>query len=417
MSADTRPPAAQPDREAIQASIREAAQRAQELVRHAEAARAALNEAAQKVEELEREAAGAQKTVGRFQEQEREVARVIGGARKAADEIIQSAETRAEEIVEGANVRAADEVIKSAKARAEELAAAARSSADESLKSATARAAEMAAAAKSSADEIVRSARATATDLLQKARDTAQEQLQAAERTAAERRALERSRPAAEEDGAEAEETRKAAEEYLTGVIAKLDAFIHDRDGVSQGLEAAAKHYADSLDTLGRLTTEVRREILPAVDQLLRRMKGGTDAAADAGAPDEAEDDTGRLVPLVSPHERAKPERPAAPRERPAPTPVSGGHQSGEIVVSPVHSFLQATKFITALSQIQGVNSVKLKSYGGATLTLDVLTAGYPVTAIDCLQIDGFAVEVVEAEGNRLVLRLLGSPATRQVSR
>ncbi|HYM90988.1 MAG TPA: hypothetical protein VEW91_05065 [bacterium] len=381
MSGDTHPPAGTPDRGAIQTSIREAAQKAQELQRQAEAARAVLNEAAAKVHELERQAAAAQKTIMRYQEQESEVARAIQDAQASYDEIIQSAKARAEEMVE---------------------------------------------TAKSSADGIVRSARNTATDLLHKARESAQEQLQAAERMATERRALLQTGPNEAGDAdPEAEETKKAAEEYLTGVIDKLDTFIRDRDGVSRSLEAAATQYAESLETVSRLRTEVQREILPAVNQLLRRLKGGPadDGEAEREPEAEAEDDTERLMPLVSTPASPKPERPTAPdrapreqRERPTTAPAPAGHQMGEVVVSPIHSFLQATKFITALSQIQGVTSVKLKSYAGSKLTLDVLTAGYPVAAIDCALIDGFAVEVAESTDTQLVLRL-GSPAARPVSR
>ncbi len=385
MSGDIRPPAGTPDRGAIQTSIREAAQKAQELQRHAEAARAALSEATAKVQELERQAAAAQKTITRYQEQETEVARAIQDAQAAYDEIIQSAKARAEEMV---------------------------------------------ATAKSSADGIVRSARNTATDMLHKARESAQEQLQAAERMATERRALLQSGPNEAGDAdPEAEETTKAAQEYLTGVIDKLDTFIRDRDGVSRSLEAAAKQYAESLETVSRLRTEVQREILPAVNQLLRRLQGGPAGDGEAGpeppaeAEAEAEDDTERLMPLVSTPASPKPARPIAPdkapreqRERPTTAHAPGGSHAGEVVVSPIHSFLQATKFITALSQIQGVSSVKLKSYAGSKLTLDVLTAGYSVADIDCALIDGFAVEVAESADNQLVLRL-GSPAARPVSR
>ena len=70
------------------------------------------------------------------------------------------------------------------------------------------------------------------------------------------------------------EKTKQAAEQYLTGIVTKLDAFIHDRERVSRSLEALAKSHAESVETMGRLKSEVQKEILPTVQRLLRGLKG-----------------------------------------------------------------------------------------------------------------------------------------------
>jgi hypothetical protein len=114
----------------------------------------------------------------------------------------------------------------------------------------------------------------------------------------------------------------------------------------------------------------------------------------------------------------ATPDRPAreAPREHAAAGDGATGKYSGEIVVSPIHSFMQATKFIGALTQVEGVVSVKLRNYAGAKLTIDVLTDGHPVGAINCDLIEGFPIEVVDSADDHLVLQI-GNPAARPTSR
>jgi hypothetical protein len=423
--------------------MREAAQRAQELQQQAEAARASLDEAAAQVHELERQAAAAQKTIAHYQEHETVFAHALQDAQRASDELIRDAKARAEDAQ-----RASDELVRAANARAED----AQRASDELVRAAKARAEEAITSAKATAEGILRSARNTAADTLAKARESAQEQVEAAERVA-------QSRSESAGDGGppnpDIERTKTAAELYLAGVVTKLDAFIHDREQVSRSLEALTKTYADSLQTMNRLKAEVQKEILPTVQRLMHGLKGedagdGRDWAqgnaepkaerkagpratrkveeatseADGDGELELEADADQLGPLMLTPEAPKsarpatPDRPAreAPREQPAGADGATGKHSGEIVVSPIHSFMQATKFIGALTQVEGVVSVKLRNYAGAKLTIDVLTDGHPVGAIDCDLIDGFPIEVVESADDHLVLRI-GNPAARPTSR
>ena len=457
MSVDTNPPAGAPDKRAVQASMREAAQRAQELLREAEAARASLNEAAEKVQDLERQAAQAQKTIARYQEHERVFSRALEDAQQASEEKIQAARARAEEAD-----RASNEIIEAANARAEDAGRAG----DEMLQAAEARAEELVTSAKATAEEIIRSARNTAADTLHNARESAQEQLEAAERAAATRAAeggdSDRPRGGVPPN---IEKTKQAAEQYLTGIVTKLDAFIHDRERVSRSLETLAKSHAESVETMGRLKSEVQKEILPTVQRLLRGLKGedagktpgwtqgkaepkvATKAEAKVQSkveaklqsrvvaevevePDvepEAEPETEAEIELEPAAEQPasiglipqplKPDRPAKEQDaRPVAARASGSKYSGEVVVSPIQSFMQATKFITALTHVEGVAGVKLRTYAASKLTVDVLTENQPVGAIDCALIDGFPIEVVESADNHLVLRI-GSPTARPTPR
>ena len=416
MCAENHRPGGVPDRGTLQTSMREAAQRAQELQRQAEAARASLNAAAAKVQELEQQAATAQKTITLFQEQEGAIAHALQAAQQATDELMRTAKARADETIAAAK-SAAEGIVHTARTTAAETVQKARESSQEQI-----RAAERAtAAAKTAADEIVQAARAAADETLRKARASAQEQIHAAERTATEHltRLRAESDELVEESNRKVQEVRHAAEQYLTGITARLDAFIRDREHMSRGLEALAKNHAESLQLMTRLRGEVQSQILPAVHRLMRRLKG-----EDAGEPE----DTTPLPVSTSAEEPAEVEAAAASEEpvaaaaeaspaaaeEPTEPSVPRVRYTGEIVVSPIHSFLQATKFMTALSQIRGVASVKLRTYSGAKATIEIVTEGHTLAGINCEAIDGFAVEVVESTDAHLILRI-GSPAPRPV--
>jgi hypothetical protein len=411
MSAENHRPAGVTDRGTVQTSMREAAQKAQELRRQAEAARTSLSEAAVKVAELEQQATAAQKVIVLYQEQEGAIARALQDAQRTNDEMMRSAKARAEEMVLAAK-SAAEGVTQSARTAAAETLQKARESAQAQLQAAE----RATASAKTAADEIVQTANATAAETLQKARQSAQEQLQAAERAAAEQltRARAESEQLATESARKVREAQQAAEQYLSGVTAKLDAFVRDREAMARGLDALAKNHAESLQTMTRLRTEVQSQILPTVHRLLQKLKGEDAGGADNAAPAPAP---------VSSTESTEPARADAPRDTPpaaaAPEDVAAASESatrytGEVVVSPIHSFLQATKFMTALSQLKGVASVKLRTYSGAKAAIDVVTEGQPVGNINCKTIDGFAVEIMESNDSKLVLRI-GVPAPRPV--
>ncbi|HLW59755.1 MAG TPA: hypothetical protein VKV57_07490 [bacterium] len=350
--------------------------------------------------------------------------RVTAAAKAEAEEIAQAARAAAEDALARARasaqeqLQAAERTTAAAKAEAEETARAARAAAEDALARARASAQEQlqaaertTAAAKAEAEEIARAARAAAEDALARARASAQEQLQAAEHAAAEQLARLRveSDRLVEETNHEVDEVKKSAEQYVAGIAAKLETFIVDREGVSRGLETLVKKQMESLQALTRLRLELQRETLPVLNRLMRGLRG------DVGPEPEIE-------PLEAlselPDQVDQPS--AGAEETPAPETDAGGvrdplpQHHGEIVVSPIHSFLQATKFMAALSQIKGVASVKLRSYAGSKAVIELVTEGLAIGSIDGRMIDGFPLEVVESTEERLTLRI-GTSTPRPV--
>jgi hypothetical protein len=403
-----------PDPGAVQTSMRNAAQMAQELQRQAEAARASLTEAAAKVHDLEAQAASAQQTITLFQEEESTIARALQEAQQTSAELARTAKAQADETIAAAK-SAAEGIVHTARTTAAETLQRARESAQEQIHAAE----HAAATAKAAAEEIVQTARAAAEETLQKARESAQEQIRAAEHAAAEHltRLRAESDQLVEESNLKVQEVRQTAEQYLAGIAAKLDAFIRDRDNLSRGLEALARNHAESLQTMTRLRSEVQGQILPAVHRLVRTLKGEEAGETDDTSlfPASTAEPLEAAHPVASgEHAAALPEGSEATAEELAEAAVPAVRYNGEIVVGPIHSFLQATKFMTALSQIRGVASVKLRTYSGAKATIEVVTEGYTLAGMNCTAIDGFPVEVVDSTDTHLVLRI-GSSTARPV--
>jgi cell division septum initiation protein DivIVA len=255
--------------------------------------------------------------------------------------------------------------------------------------------------ANATAKEAVETARQSAADLLRAARAHAQQAVEAAERAAAARISevqVEAERLTAEVRRA-ATDIRQAAQHQIETFVARLEAFLANREELAGNLDALAKHHADSLEAIGRLHAEVERVVIPTLRELTQTVTQKEPAAR------------GRPVSVP----------PAAPAAAsPAPVPVrdasrdherNGGHPpalppTAEIVMSPVHSYLQATKLVTAVSRLKGVTTARLRSYSKGAITIDVVTETGTVGAIDPSLINGGPLDVVEATDSRIVLRL-----------
>jgi len=405
-------------REALHTSIREATAIAQELERQAEAAQILLKNATANAEELQQQAATAQQMIAAYQEQDAVIARALAEAEGASERIIQSARAKVEETVAAAE-----------------------------------------AAAQAAAEEILQSARTTAEETLERARLAARDQVQAAERAAGQR----------------VEEIRKSAEQYIEGIVAKLEAFVVDREGVSRGLETLVEKHKESLQVIARLRSEVESAVLPALHRMTGGLRSEEAAGEDRAAPPAAQGPS-RPAPQAQhagPQPAAGPARFAGMAARGAGTAAAQGAQgaspsgahaagfrsaahvdapgparqndeavdqaeadeadgaaaqgaaespspvgraNGEIVVSPINSFLQATKFMAALARIKGVLSVKLRTYAGSKAVIDIVTEGRTVGGIDTSLIDGFHIDVEESTDSRLSLKI-GPAAARPVAR
>ncbi len=113
----------------------------------------------------------------------------------------------------------------------------------------------------------------------------------------------------------------------------------------------------------------------------------------------------------------SSPDTPAAAGPPPAesePDGPSGGIPDGpggngaayrvdaEIVVGPFESFLEAAKFLTALSRTDDVQNARLRTFSRGTATIDVSLGG---GGLDITRIEGYPLDIVERAGTRLVLR------------
>ena len=256
--------------------------------------------------------------------------------------------------------------------------------------------------ASATAKETVETARLSAADLLRAARAHSQQAVEAAERAAATRTGelqIEAARIAAEVRSAAAE-VRQAAQQQVETFIGRLEAFLANREEFAGSLDALAKHHADSLEVISRLHTDVEHVILPALRELTQTVS--QQASGGRGQPAPRSEDTSASALPAAPTARGVYRR--------EPDRDGGGapptHRTAEIVVSPVSSYLQATKLVTSVSRIQGVKTARLRSYSRGTITIDVVTEAGTVAGIDPRLINGGPMDVVEATDSRMVLRL-----------
>jgi len=311
-----------------------------------------LKEATAEVENVQKQLTHAQEEIGAYQDQENLMARALMNAQKMTEDIIRTAKAQAEKITSDA------------KAGADEAAQSARKTGDEILRDAKAR-----------AEEMVRNTeRAAAAKMAQLQNDAKVLVEQARQQSA---------------------EIKQAAEQYVAVLITKIEAFVSDRDGISRNFDALVKIHADSLELVKRLRGEVQNEMLPALYQLLEQVKKEEKKAAPEAS--------------AAPPAARSPRADGAAHPKGAPRPddkrVVNLDVEAEIVVSPVTSYLQATKLVTAISRIKGIKTARLRSYSGGVITVDVSTESGTLAGFDVKHI-GFPMDVVEATDNRLVLRI-----------
>jgi len=328
-----------------------------------------LRQTSAQAEDLQRQLAAAQEKLAAHQAQESLMSRALLNAQKMTEDLIQGSKAQAERTV---------------------------------------------AEATAVAQESIRTSRHAAVELLRAARSRAEQTVEAADRAAAARMAqiqLETERLAEEAHRAVAE-VQQAAQRQAEQFAARLEAFLTAREDTSRSLDVLARTHAESLEAIARMRAEVEDTVLPALRDLRRGL-----AEEDAGKPrgpaapvPQAPPDAAP-APVLAPSppagsssEAGWPVRPAPVKDRdPADAPP---HPRGEIVVSPVHSYLQASKFMTAVSRAGGVRTARLRAYSKGSITIDVMTDTGTLAGFDPHRIDGFPVDVVEVTDRRLVLRI-----------
>ena len=366
---------------------------------------ASLKKALAEAEDLKKQLANTQEKIAAHHKQENQMAQALLNAQKATDDLIQSSKGRADRIVTEAKGAA---LLATEAARKE------------------------AAEAKAQAQTIVEAARKEAAELLRATQAQAQEAVKAAERAAETRMAqaqrdAERMMEEARHSVAEIQQTALQQVEQFT---TNMKAFMSNWEGLSRSLEVLARDQAEALETIAGTRAEVESDVLPLLRDLLRGLRAGADiglrepAPAPPAAPSPPPPPS---KPAVAPSARPGVREPAAPhaesppppasppkgvppvRPSPAPAPervpAGAAQAQAEIVVSPVGSYLQASRLVTAVSKIKGVKTARLRAYSKGMITIDVLTEEGTLAGIGADLSTGFPVDVVEETDTRLVLR------------
>jgi cell division septum initiation protein DivIVA len=320
-----------------------------------------LRQTCAEVEALRRQLAAAHDKLSAYQGQESLIARVLLNAERVTEDLTRESSAQAEQTIAEANA---------------------------------------------AAEQTTQSARHEAADLLRTARMRAQEAIEAAERAAATRLAEVRieAESVADEARRTAAEVQQAARRQVEDFIARLEAFLAGRENLSEQLDALAKFHGESLEVVGRMHAEIGKVILPALRDLMRVLTEQVPAPAATPPPVQPAASSERVHAVSHPL-------------------INGGtsmrtptvQRGGEIVVSPVNSYLQATKLVTAVSRVRGVRTARLRTYSKGSITIDVLTGEDAFAALDPHLIDGFPLAIVEATDRRLVLRI-GNGGSRPVN-
>ncbi len=339
-----------------------------------------LKKTAAEVEALRKQLAEADEKLAAYQGQESLMARAFLTAQKVTEDLIRESKAQAERTIAEANA---------------------------------------------AVEETMQSARNAAADLLRATRTRAQEAIEATDRAAATRLAdvqIEAGR-LVEEARRTAAEVQRAAEQQVEQFIARLEGFLASREELSRHLDVLARHHADSLDVMGRMHAEAAEAILPALRDLMRTLTEGEGSLAGPPVtPVVSEEPVPAAVPTPAvPPEPASLSRGVMPLRQPSATDGKGAHAptlrpAGEIVVSPIHSYLQATKLVTAVARIKGVRSARLRTYAKGSVIIDVVTEAGTFAGVEPHLIDGFPLDVVEATDRRLVLRLVPNGGPRPSS-
>ncbi|HET9001253.1 MAG TPA: hypothetical protein VFP86_16565 [bacterium] len=337
---------------------------------------ASVEEAAAHVSALGAQLAVAQDQIAAHQERERLLARALQAAESEAAALTRATRASAEETIERTRA-ATNEIIGTAQVAATETLAEARAA----------------------ADETIRAARAMAARILEHTRAHAQQDVDriggdAADKIAPLVSAADRLTSDARKMVEDMEGRIQAAAGELSAKIAEFEA---ERDGYAEGLAALITRHAEMLERVSHLQADVEDRLVPALSRLaegLRSLDTSWLRSRDKTA-------SGRERRVSAPH------GPARPATAP---PVDDGarrasRSSGEISVSGVGSFREATKLVRALSGLAGVETVRLRTYANGVATVDVTAAGSLAT-LDVKHLDGLSLEPVEAAPTRLVLRL-----------
>lgn len=336
-----------------------------------------LKETTAQAEELRRQLATAQEKIAVYQEQESLMAKAMMTAQKVTEEVIESTKARAAQTV---------------------------------------------GEAEATAETTLQTARKEAADLLRDARARAQEAVKAAERAASVQMAQVQmdSGRLVEQAQKAISDLQQAAERQVRSVVDNIEAALSDSAGLTRHLDALTKNHSASLETLAQLQAEVKDDILPSLREMMRGLRDQSLPPSDASTSRPSAPDHTPVAGAPSSPVRPSPPAPLFEEEVAVCAPAPGeGEDSveakqprGEIVVSPVHSYLQASRLVTAVSRLKGVCAARLRAYADGAATIDVQIEAGTLAEINAGLIDGVPVDIVEATDDRLVLRIAKARST-----
>lgn len=254
--------------------------------------------------------------------------------------------------------------------------------------------------ARAAADATLQAARTWVDATLQTARATAQRDVEAMEHEASAR--IEPFIEAADRFAADIQAMAGEMEGRIqtagTELSARIAQFETERDGYSEGLAALIERHAETLERVTQVQADIHERLVPALNRLTAGLKSSDNSwlRSSPGRKDRGGD------------RGASP--PQGQARAVAATPIAGEAQrpprlSGEIVVQHINSFHQVKKVVRALSQVGGVETVRLLTYVDGVATIGVSTES-PLAALDVKHLDALSVDVLEATPTRLVVRL-----------
>lgn len=364
---------------------------------------ASLQDAAVRVAALQQQVAAARERLEAHEERERLLARSIHDGEAAAAELTQAATASAEETL--LRARATTEAMVGS---TQEATAATLRGAQEAA-AATLRGAQEAAVAtlqeaRDAADATLQAARLWVDATLQTARATAQRDVEAMEQEASARiepfmEAADRLSAAIREMTGEMEGRIQTAGAELSAKIARFET---ERDEYSGGLVALVDRHAETLERVAHLQADVHERLVPALNRLTAGLKGSDTSwlRPSPGRKDRGSDKGGAPPQAQSRDVTAA----AGEAQRPTRSP-------GEVVVQHINSFHQVKKVVRALSQVGGIEAVRLLTYMDGVATIGV-SSECSLASLDVKHLDGLTVDIVEAAPTRLVVRLGPSQPT-----
>ena len=338
---------------------------------------ASLQDAAARVAALQNQVAAAQERFAAYQAQERLLARSIHDGEAAASELTEAATACAEETM--IRTRATTDAIMG---RAKETAAA-------TLRE-----------ARAAADETLRAARMWIDATLEDARATVQREADAMEQDTAAR--IEPFMAAADRFAAAAratvEEMEGRVQTAATELSAKIARFETERDEYSRGLAALIERHAETLERVKHVQADVQERLVPALNRLNAGLER-SDTSWLRSSPDKKSRGGEKGAGQQQGQARPMPPSPIGSETQGPPRLL------GEVIVNGVNSFHAVKKFVRALSDVDGVETVRLLTYADGVATIGVSTEG-PLAGLDVKHLDGIPVEVVDTTPTRLVVRL-----------